>query len=102
MSYPNNDHYSFKITDDSMTSKQGDSFPKGSTIIAQESNHAKPNAFVIAQVAGSSEATFKQLVIKKGKWLLKSLNSSDPIIDGEFNILGVVVASSISYVGGEK
>lgn len=71
------------------------SFRDGDLIYVDPDRTAENGSLVVAQVAGNTEATFKQLMLEGENKYLKALNPAwpDPImqIDGDTNICGVVI-----------
>lgn len=71
------------------------SFRDGDLIYVDPDKAAENGSLVVAQIAGNTEATFKQLMLEGDKKYLKALNTAwpDPIIQigGDANICGVVI-----------
>ena len=85
--------YALKVRGDSMTSLHGMSFPDGVNIIVDPEKNAENKDFVIVRVAGSDEATFKQLIIDGPFVYLRPLNSIYPTIQitEDHRLSGVVI-----------
>lgn len=88
--------YATIITNDSMTSMHGPSYPKGATIFVNPdlADSAKGGDRVIAKI-GDGGISFKQLNEDDGRFYLQSLNTSKqiPIIDHDFKVIGVVIGT---------
>lgn len=85
------------------TRVEGDSmlpeFPPGRIIVVEPDRAAISGDYVVAR-NGNNEATLKQLIKDGSDWYLKPLNDRYPIkrIDNpDFDIIGVVIQSSINY-----
>ncbi len=72
--------YNFQITDDSMMSMGGISFPPDAYIGVDFLRIPKHQDFVIAKVSQEQDAIFRQLIIKNNKLFLHPLNPSYPDI----------------------
>jgi len=72
------------------------SFREGDRIFVDQKRQAKHRSLVIVHIAGTEEASFRQVVSEEGKWLLLQLNPSLPhrmkLMDDGDRLLGVVVA----------
>lgn len=80
------------VIGDSMTSVSGISIPEGYLILVEPNQNAKNGDLVVADTEGSTEVTFKKLVIDAGQTYLKPLNPNyRPIeVSNKINIVGVV------------
>ena len=88
-----------EITDESMVSSHGITFPPGAYIgvdLLRQPNHQD---FVIAYISELRKAIFRQLMIENKKRFLYPLNSSYPAIEMEKRdiICGVICHLSIAY-----
>lgn len=85
--------YALEVKGDSMTStiNAQNSFPEGSLIIIEPETEPKHRSFVIAQLKGTGEFTFKRLNTEGGHYL-QPLNQQHPIIpiDESVEVCGVV------------
>ncbi len=85
--------YALNVSDDSMTSTQGKSYPRGSVIFVDpdQVSDISPGDQVIARLNEFPEIVFKKYVREGSKQYLQSLNQIyDPIYD-EFEIIGKVI-----------
>lgn len=86
--------YALEVKGDSMTStiNAKNSFPEGAVIIIEPKAQPKHRSFVIAQLKGTGEFTFKRLNTEGGHYL-QPLNQQHPIIsiDESIEIYGVVI-----------
>lgn len=74
--------FAVTVIGDSMTNlSPGKSYPLGSIIYVDPDQSAEPGKAVIAQVPGTKDLTFKQLVEDAGRRYLRPLNPQYPIID---------------------
>lgn len=84
-----------EIKGDSMTAPHGGrpSIAEGTLVLFDTGLEAAPGKLVVAQLADSGEATFKQLIEDGGQRYLKALNPAYPLIpiNGNCRILGVAV-----------
>jgi SOS-response transcriptional repressor LexA len=84
--------YALRVRGDSMTAAHGKSYPEGCIIFVDPDQKSPPSgARIIAKLAGSSEVTFKVLVVGDGRTWLKPLNPQHPPILDEFRVLGTVI-----------
>ena len=90
----NENCFAVEIQGDSMSSKDGISFPPGSIVTFDSAIEAVSGDFVICALNDASEATFKQLILDQGRSYLKSLNPAYPMIQVEFMaVMGVAIHS---------
>lgn len=89
--------FALEVRGNSMTTDTGPSFPDGSLIIVDPDIEPKNKSLVVTMVEGSTEATFKQLIIDNPYSFLRPLNPQYPVltIDREMRIIGTVV--DVSY-----
>lgn len=94
-----NSSFGLRVQGDSMQTDSGMSFPEGCCIIVDPDVRPENRSFVVAQVVGSDEFTFKQLINDGAACYLKPLNRSYKMleVDREINIIGVVIAWSYGY-----
>jgi len=88
--------FALRVRGDSMYNPQGrHSFRMGDIIYVDPRRETNNGSFVVANLAGTDEITFKQLVIEDGRNYLKALNPAWPTpiveMDGETEICGVVI-----------
>jgi len=88
--------FALRVRGDSMYNPQGrHSFRMGDIIYVDPRKETNNGSFVVANLAGSDEITFKQLVIEDGRNYLKALNPAwpTPIVEmgEEVGICGVVI-----------
>ena len=84
--------FCLRVEGDSMVSPEGKySFPEGIIIQVDPDIPAKNKSFVVARMADTDEATFKQLIIDGGRKYLKPLNLRYPITECHDNIMIVAV-----------
>jgi len=92
----NENWFALKVKGDSMISPTNHSknFYEGEIIIIDPEKTAEHGDFVIAQLPGTKEATFKQYVIDGGVSYLKPNNPQYPIIqaDKKTCVVGVVIS----------
>lgn len=93
---PGENAFALRVTGDSMTSPiPGErTFPEGTIIIVDPGKSAGPGDYVIAKDVATQKATFKRLVSDGGRWFLKPLNPSYPIVeidDPNIRVIGKVV-----------
>ncbi len=90
--------FALEVKGDSMTSPPGalHSFPEGCHIIVDPEAEAHNKSFVVVNLEGSDEATFKQLILDGNKFL-KPLNPQYPVIpvDQPMRVCGVVLGAVI-------
>lgn len=91
------DAFALVVKGDSMTNPYGISFPDGSHIIVDPAAEPHNKSFVVAQLEGSDDATFKQLILDAPNTYLKPLNPQYPVltVDREMRIIGTVVDTSL-------
>lgn len=80
--------YALRVVGNSMEPQ----FPEGCTIIVEPEEIPHNKSFIIAMLAESNRATFKQLIDDESGKFLKPLNKEYPMIpvDGNFSVCGVV------------
>jgi len=88
--------FALRVRGDSMYNPQGrHSFRMGDIIYVDPRKETNNGSFVVANLAGTDEITFKQLVIEDGRNYLKALNPAwpTPIVEmnRETEIRGVVI-----------
>ncbi|ETD45788.1 TPA: helix-turn-helix domain-containing protein [Pseudomonas aeruginosa] len=81
-----------EVKGDSMTAPAGESIPEGMLILVDTGLEPKPGDLVVAKLADSNEATFKQFVSDAGQKYLKPLNPAYRMlsIDDNCEMVGVV------------
>lgn len=71
------------------------SFREGDLIYVDPDKRAENGSLVVAQLAGSNDATFKRLIFEGDKRFLRALNPAWPepfiTINGDTTICGVVI-----------
>ena len=82
-----------RITNDSMTSPSGKSFPEGMLVLVNPDAEVMPGNYVVAKLIDSDKATFKQYVEDASGKYLKPLNPSYRMIpiNGNCQFVGKVV-----------
>lgn len=100
---PSRHAFALVVDGDSMTSPYpGDrSFPAGTIIVVDPERGASAGDYVVAKDVSTQQATFKRLAHDAGRWYLKPLNPSYPIMeidDPAIRVIGRVVEFSISGV----
>lgn len=88
--------FALRVTGDSMTAPFGDSFPEGTIIVVDPVRCADPGDYVVAKDVSTQRATFKKLTTDGGRWFLKPLNPTYPIVeidDPGLRVIGRVVES---------
>ncbi|EPM81686.1 XRE family transcriptional regulator, partial [Pseudomonas syringae pv. actinidiae ICMP 19068] len=73
------DAFWLRVLGSSMTSPVGTSFPEGMLILVAPDMEPRSGQFVVARMADTNEATFKQLIKDAGELFLKPLNPAYPI-----------------------
>lgn len=81
-----------EVKGDSMTAPAGESIPEGMLILVDTGLEPRPGDLVVAKLADSNEATFKQFVSDAGQKYLKPLNPAYRMlsIDDNCEMVGVV------------
>ncbi|OSM00242.1 putative HTH-type transcriptional regulator for conjugative element SXT [Magnetofaba australis IT-1] len=69
--------FALRVVGDSMEPQA----PEGSIILVDPARQAVNNSLVVARLDDEMQATFKQLIIEGGQYLLKPLNPRYPIMD---------------------
>ncbi len=87
--------FALPVADDSMEPE----FLEGESILIDPTHTANHNDFIIARLAGSPLATFKQLTHHGTNHYLKPLNQRYPLIGiaGDWTVIGVVVGKYREY-----
>lgn len=88
--------FALRVEGDSMVSHNHTSFPEGTILIVDPARAPAPGDYVIAKDVETQQATFKRLMQDGGRWFLKPLNPSYPIIpidDPAIRVIGVVIES---------
>lgn len=82
-----------KVEGPSMTAFSGISFPEGMLILVYPGLEPENGKFCVARTVDGKEATFKQFVRDAGRYYLKPLNPSFPMIemDDTWEMVGKVV-----------
>lgn len=93
--------FALVVEGDSMTSPYpGErSFPPGTIIVVDPDRGTTAGDYVVAKDIATQKATFKRLAHDGGRWYLKPLNPSYPVIeidDPAIRVIGRVVEFSIS------
>lgn len=80
---PGPQSFALRVQGDSMTNPiLGDiSFPDGTIIVVNPDHSADAGNFVVAKDVSTQRATFKKLVSDGGRWFLKPLNPSYPMVE---------------------
>ncbi|MGL4725742.1 MAG: LexA family protein [Scandinavium sp.] len=83
----------FKVDEDSMTAPTGLSISEGTFVLFDTGREPVNHSLVMARLSGTSEATFKKLVIDGGKSWLRGLNPQWPFtpIDSTCQMFGVAI-----------
>lgn len=89
---PGEQAFALRVDGDSMTSPYpGErSFPDGTIIIVDPARGCDAGDYVVAKDVATQKATFKKLVQDGGRWFLKPLNPSYPIIEVDDPALRVI------------
>ena len=91
--------YALIVEGHSMSSPNGRTYPEGVTIVCdpEQAETAKSGERVIARVAATGKATFKELVIEDGSRWLRPLNPAPQyqVITGHFDIIAKVIGVHI-------
>jgi len=87
------------VVGDAMTAPSGLSIPEGMSILVDPAIEAVPGKLVIAQLPGSSDATFRKLIEESGQLYLVPLNPTYPksLYTEQCRIIGVVVQATIRF-----
>lgn len=93
---PGESSFALRVTGDSMTSPHpGErSFPEGTVIVVDPLRGATAGDYVVAKDVMTQKATFKKLTTDGGRWFLKPLNPSYPIVeidDPALRVIGRVI-----------
>lgn len=94
---PGDQTFALRVTGDSMTSPYaGDAitFPDGTVIVVDPMRAASAGDYVVAKDVTTQQATFKKLTTDGGRWYLKPLNPSYPMIeidDPAVRVIGKVI-----------
>ena len=84
--------YALKVRGDSMTAPYGKSYPAGCYVIVDPVKRSPVNGDrIIAITPGSKDATFKVFKDEDGRKWLSPLNSTHPVINEPFEVLGTVI-----------
>lgn len=98
----NENYFALRVKGDSMECQGGRSVPEGAVIIVDSTpcTAYSSGVLVVACLEGSSEATFKQLVIDGEQKFLKPLNPQYPAIpiDCRCAIIGIVRQAIIDFL----
>ncbi|UZE08210.1 LexA family protein [Pseudomonas corrugata] len=87
------------VMGDAMTAPAGLSIPEGMSILVDPAIEAVPGKLVVAQLPGSSDATFRKLIEESGQQYLVPLNPTYPknLYTEQCRIIGVVVQATIRF-----
>ena len=87
------------VTGDAMTAPSGMSIGAGMMILVDPAISAEPGKLVVAQWAGSPQATFRQLREESGQLYLVPLNPTYPkaLFTDDCRVLGVVVQATAKF-----
>lgn len=87
------------VVGDAMTAPSGLSVPEGMSILVDPAIEAVPGKLVVAQLPGSSDATFRKLIEESGQRYLVPLNPTYPknLYTEQCHIIGVVVQATIRF-----
>lgn len=94
---PGEQTFALRVTGDSMTSPYaGDAitFPDGTIIVVDPARSTHAGDYVVAKDVSTQQATFKKLTTDGGRWYLKPLNPSYPMIeidDPNMRVIGKVI-----------
>jgi len=93
---PGANSFALKVSGDSMTSPYpGErSFPDGTIIIVDPGRACDAGDYVVAKDVATQQATFKRLAHDGGRWFLKPLNPTYPILeidDPALRVIGRVI-----------
>jgi len=93
---PSPSTFALQVAGDSMTSPiPGDvSFPDGTIIVVDPNRSVDPGNYVVAKDVTTQKATFKRLAYDAGRWYLKPLNPSYPMVeidDPAVRVIGKVI-----------
>jgi SOS-response transcriptional repressor LexA len=99
------DHYAkgeafwLQVSGDAMTAPSGPSIAEGMMILVDPAREAEPGTLVVAQWAGSSQATFRKLIEESGQRYLVPLNPTYPkaLLTDDCRIIGVVVQATVKF-----
>ncbi|OCW22497.1 LexA family transcriptional regulator [Pseudomonas sp. S3E12] len=93
------DAFWLPVTSDAMTALSGPSIAAGMMILVDPAIAAEPGKLVVAQRAGSTQATFRQLLEESGQLYLVPLNPTYPklLFTVDCRILGVVVQATVKF-----
>jgi len=88
-----------QVSGDAMTAPSGPSIADGMMILVDPALDAEPGHLVVAQWAGSSQATFRKLIEESGQRYLVPLNPTYPkaLLTDDCRIIGVVVQATVKF-----
>ncbi|NMX64519.1 Cro/Cl family transcriptional regulator [Pseudomonas sp. WS 5059] len=88
-----------QVSGDAMTAPSGPSIAEGMMILVDPALAAEPGKLVVAQWAGSSQATFRKLIEESGQRYLMPLNPTYPkaLLTDDCQIIGVVVQATVKF-----
>lgn len=88
-----------QVSGDAMTAPSGSSIAEGMMILVDPAREAEPGTLVVAQWAGSSQATFRKLIEESGQRYLVPLNPTYPkaLLTDDCRIIGVVVQATVKF-----
>ncbi len=91
--------YWLPVVGDAMTAPSGLSIGAGMMILVDPAIDAEPGKLVVAQWAGTTQATFRQLREESGQLYLVPLNPTYPklLFSDDCRILGVVVQATAKF-----
>lgn len=95
-SSPSKNAFALRVVGDSMTNPipGGRTFPEGTVIIVDPGRAAGAGDYVIAKDVQTQQATFKQLATDGGRWYLRPLNPTYPVVeidDPAIRVIGRVI-----------
>ncbi len=88
-----------QVYGDAMTAPSGPSIADGMMILVDPALDAEPGKLVVAQWAGSGQATFRKLIEESGQRYLVPLNPTYPkaLLTDACQIIGVVVQATVKF-----
>lgn len=91
--------FALRVEGDSMTAAHGSSVAAGSIIFVdpEQAGGVNNGDLIVARLCGSNEVTFKRFVVDAGRVFLQPLNPLYPPIYDEFEIIGLVIGSFVSF-----